>query len=184
MVIGQFIEAERNGWADDPAMADEAEQVTAAPGAGGMLLVPHREPGMDDSALPADYRSIMKIVAAASEPATAKGVSVRLGRSTTPGQVEPVRDKLKCLAERGRLHRAPAGRFTALQQPPARDRTRPDIGTTCMPPKGVGVSVRMNNRPAEGTEELVHQCRLPLSSATLNLVSGLVRGHLRKIRSR
>lgn len=44
--------------------------------------------------------------------------------------------------------------------------------------------MRRNNRPAEGTEGLVHQCRLPLSSATLDLVSGLVRGHLKKIRSR
>ena len=51
MVIGQFIEAERNGQADDPAVAEELERVTT-PGAGGMLLVPHREPGMDESALP------------------------------------------------------------------------------------------------------------------------------------
>jgi ketosteroid isomerase-like protein len=38
----------------------------------------------------------------------------------------------------------------------------------------------MNNLPAEGAEGLVHQCRLPLSSATLELVSGLIRGHLKK----
>ncbi|MFF9490707.1 hypothetical protein [Streptomyces sp. NPDC014676] len=44
--------------------------------------------------------------------------------------------------------------------------------------------MRKNTSPAEGTEGLVYQCRLPLSSATLDLVAGLVRGHLKKIRSR
>lgn len=44
--------------------------------------------------------------------------------------------------------------------------------------------VRMNNRPAEGLEGLVYQCRLPLSSATLELVASLIRGHQKKIRSR
>ncbi|WP_406357028.1 transposase [Streptomyces sp. NBC_01635] len=44
--------------------------------------------------------------------------------------------------------------------------------------------MRKNTSLAEGTEGLVYQCRLPLSSATLDLVSGLVRAHLKKIRSR
>jgi hypothetical protein len=98
-VIGQFIDAERRtGQADDPVMAGELERVATGPGAGGMLLVPHREPGMDVSALPADYQAIM------------------LGKAPRPGQVEPVRDKLRRLADRGWLHRTPAGRFTALPQ--------------------------------------------------------------------
>ncbi|MCX4734543.1 hypothetical protein [Streptomyces sp. NBC_01363] len=118
VVIGQFIEAERSGQADDRAVAEELERVTTAPGAGGMLLVPHREPGVDESALPADYQAIMKMVTAASEPVPAKDVSVQLGRRAQPGQVEPVRDKLRRLADRGWLHRTPAGRFTALPQPP------------------------------------------------------------------
>jgi hypothetical protein len=118
VVIGQFIEAERSGQADDPAAAGELERVTI-PGAGGMLLVPHHEPGMAEGALPADYQAIMKIVAASSEQVPAKHVSVQLGRGTEPGQVEPVRDKLRRLADRGWLHRTPAGRFTALPQPPA-----------------------------------------------------------------
>ncbi|MCC9705516.1 IS5/IS1182 family transposase [Streptomyces sp. MNU76] len=44
--------------------------------------------------------------------------------------------------------------------------------------------MRKNTSPAEGTEGLVYQCRLPLSSSTLDLVAGLVRSHLKKIRSR
>ncbi|BFV61243.1 hypothetical protein KCMC57_up63470 [Kitasatospora sp. CMC57] len=114
MVIGQFIEAERSGTADAPAMAEELERVTATPGAGGLLLVPHREAGMQESALPADYQAIMRIVSGAVEAVPAKDVSVKLGRGTQPGQVEPVRDKLKRLADRGWLHRTPAGRFTTL----------------------------------------------------------------------
>ncbi|WP_406424424.1 hypothetical protein OH809_02520 [Streptomyces sp. NBC_00873] len=118
VVIGQFIEAEQSGQADDPAMAEELERVTTAPGAGGMLLVPHREPGMTERALPADYQAIVTIVSAASEPVPAKDVSVKLGKGTLPGQVEPVRDKLKRPADRGWLHRTPAGRFTAPARPP------------------------------------------------------------------
>ncbi|MGW4518737.1 hypothetical protein ACWEO4_44180 [Streptomyces sp. NPDC004393] len=119
VVIGQFLEAERSGQADDPVMAAELERVTAGPGAGGMLLVPHRGPGMDESALPADYQAIMKIVSVVAEPVPAKDVSVQLGKGTQPGQVEPVRDKLRRLADRGWLHRTPAGRFIALPQPPS-----------------------------------------------------------------
>jgi hypothetical protein len=116
VVIGQFIEADRAGLADDPVMAEELEQVTAAPGAGGLLLVPHREPGLDARALPADYQAIMEIVSTVTEPVPAKDVSVKLGRGTQPGQVEPVRDKLKRLVDRGWLHRTPAGRFGPLPE--------------------------------------------------------------------
>jgi len=114
VVFGQFADAQRAGTTDDTAMAEEFERVTTSPGAGGMLLVAHREDGMDTGALPADYQAIMKIVTTASEPVPAKDVSVGLGRGTGPGQVEPVRDKLKRLADRGWLHRTPAGRFTLL----------------------------------------------------------------------
>ncbi|WP_189303957.1 hypothetical protein [Streptomyces albospinus] len=41
-----------------------------------------------------------------------------------------------------------------------------------------------NSRPAKGTDGLVYQCRLPLSSTTLDMLAGLIRGHLKKIRSR
>ncbi|WP_422804720.1 hypothetical protein [Streptomyces noursei] len=40
------------------------------------------------------------------------------------------------------------------------------------------------NHTAEGPDGLVHTARLPLSSATLNYLADLMRGHLKKIDSR
>ncbi|GAB3171462.1 hypothetical protein [Streptomyces incanus] len=68
VVIGQFIEAERAGEADDPVMDAEPERVTATPGAGGMRLILGREEGMDVDVLPDDYQAIMRVVADAAEP--------------------------------------------------------------------------------------------------------------------
>ncbi|MEU2674899.1 hypothetical protein ABZ622_39995 [Streptomyces sp. NPDC007164] len=118
MVIGQFIEAERAGEADDPALDAGLERVTTTPGAGGMRLVPDHTDGMDMNALPEDYQAIMKVIAGTAGPAQAGQVSEALGRGTLPAQVEAVRAKLKRLAERGWLHRTPGGRFTP------RDHTR------------------------------------------------------------
>lgn len=126
VVIGQFIAADRAGEADDSEMNAEFERVTAAPGAGGMLLVPLREDGMDQGVLPEDYREIMQVVASAGEPAKAAEVSVGVGKGTLPGQVEAVRAKLKRLAERGWLHRTPAGRYCAApSEGSGTDRKRP-----------------------------------------------------------
>ncbi|MBW8800914.1 MAG: transposase [Streptomyces sp.] len=44
--------------------------------------------------------------------------------------------------------------------------------------------MKKNNSHAEGPDGLVYTSRLPLSSATLNYLAGLIRGHLKKIRSR
>lgn len=41
-----------------------------------------------------------------------------------------------------------------------------------------------NQQSAEGSCDVAYQCRLPLSSATLTLVADLIRGYLKKIRSR
>ncbi|MEV0538066.1 hypothetical protein [Kitasatospora sp. NPDC050463] len=84
VVFGQFVDAERSGKADAPAMAEEFERVTTSPGAGGLLLVPHREDGMDQGALPSDYQAIMKIMAAADsrpEPAVTHGPPTGVGDS-------------------------------------------------------------------------------------------------------
>ncbi|MFJ8313389.1 MULTISPECIES: hypothetical protein [unclassified Streptomyces] len=112
VVIAQFAEADRAGEADDPEMDAEFERVTQSSGAGGLLLV-HREDGLDTGVLPEDYQEIMRLVASATEPVKAADVSVKLGRGTLPAQVEAVRAKLKRLAERGWLHRTPAGRYAS-----------------------------------------------------------------------
>jgi hypothetical protein len=67
-------------------MDAELERVTAAPGAGGMLLVPPREAGMDQGALPEDYQAIMRIVAGAAEPVKAANVSERWAKGRCPGR--------------------------------------------------------------------------------------------------
>jgi hypothetical protein len=113
VVIGQFFEAERAGEADDAVMDAALERVTTAPGAGGMLLIPPREDGMDQDVLPEDYQAIMRVVADVAEPVKAAEVSVALGKGALPGQVEAVRANLKRLAERGWLHRTPVGRYAS-----------------------------------------------------------------------
>ncbi len=44
--------------------------------------------------------------------------------------------------------------------------------------------MKNNPSPVEGPDGLVHTARLPLSSATLNYLATLIRGHLKKIGSR
>jgi hypothetical protein len=44
--------------------------------------------------------------------------------------------------------------------------------------------VTNTNKPAEGADSLVYQCRLPLSTNTVNYIAGLLRAHLKAIRSR
>jgi DDE superfamily endonuclease len=44
--------------------------------------------------------------------------------------------------------------------------------------------VKKNNHPVEGPDGLVYTARLPLSSATLNWLADLLRGHFKKIGSR
>ncbi|MCC9711906.1 transposase [Streptomyces sp. MNU76] len=44
--------------------------------------------------------------------------------------------------------------------------------------------MKKNNHPVEGPDGLVHTARLPLSSATLNWLADLLRGHFKKIGSR
>ncbi|MDK1348979.1 transposase family protein [Streptomyces sp. 378] len=43
--------------------------------------------------------------------------------------------------------------------------------------------MKKNNETVEGPDGLVHTARLPLSSATLNYLADLIRGHCKKIRS-
>ncbi|MEV7358007.1 hypothetical protein [Kitasatospora sp. NPDC091276] len=68
-------------------MAEELERVTTTPGAGGMVLVPHREEGMDAGVLPADYLAILKTVTGIEGAVKAGGVAPALGKGVEPAQV-------------------------------------------------------------------------------------------------
>ncbi|MGW9133516.1 hypothetical protein [Streptomyces sp. NPDC055681] len=113
VVFGQYAEATDGGRRDDPALEPapveaEVKPVVAAPGAGGMLLVPHRVEGMTEEVLPADYQRILQVVAGASEgPVMTRDMCEKLGIGVLPAQTEAMR----ALADRGWLHRTPSGRY-------------------------------------------------------------------------
>lgn len=119
VVFGQYADATDSGRSRGPVLKPDAEptpvgeRVVAAAGAGGMLLVPHRTDGMAEEELPADYQTIVRVVAGMSGQVKAKDVCEAMGMDVQPKQVEPMRGKLKRLADRGWLHRTPAGRFSS-----------------------------------------------------------------------
>jgi len=57
-------------------------------------------------------------------------------------------------------------------------------GVTGGPPMGVEFGVKKKNHAVEGPDGLDYTARLPLSSATLNYLADLMRGHVKKIGSR
>jgi len=95
------------------------EQAAAAPVAArvagrSVLLVPHREGGMAETALPPEYQRILAVVRQAGAPVATRAVGETLGLDTgVQGKLEPLRGKLTKLAERGWLRKLPDGRFTA-----------------------------------------------------------------------
>lgn len=93
------------------APAVPAQSAGGTPGAGGQLLFGPRGPDSRTGDLPADYRQIMEIVAGGAGPLQAKDVARELGLDPGPAKVEPVRGKLRRLAERGWITRTPAGRY-------------------------------------------------------------------------
>ena len=102
------------------AEQDRAEAVVAvapvkAQVAGrAVLLVPHRGDGLDETALPGDYRRILSIVRAADGPVQVRAVGEELGLEVgLRGKLEPLRAKMAKLADRGWLHKRLDGRFTA-----------------------------------------------------------------------
>ncbi|MFE7811061.1 hypothetical protein ACFU5P_03570 [Streptomyces sp. NPDC057433] len=79
-----------------------------------VLLIPHRSEGLDEAALPGDYRKILAIVRAADGPVQVRAVGEELGLEVAVrGKLEPLRAKMAKLADRGWLHKRPDGRFTA-----------------------------------------------------------------------
>ncbi|UXY33160.1 hypothetical protein N8I87_43385 (plasmid) [Streptomyces sp. HUAS TT20] len=97
------------------AEADETSVPAAGQVAGrAVLLVPHRDKGMDEKALPEEYRKVFDIVRSANDPVMTQDVCRLLGISAEPRFREAMRSRLNRLAERGWLHKTPTGRFITV----------------------------------------------------------------------
>ncbi|MER5687991.1 hypothetical protein [Streptomyces sp. NPDC002205] len=113
LVVAERVLVRLNAQAE--AEADEASAPAAGQVAGrAVLLVPHREKGRDEKALPEEYRKVFDIVRSADEPVMAQFVCRLLGISAEPRFREAMRSRLNRLADRGRLRQTPAGRFAAV----------------------------------------------------------------------
>ncbi|WP_328834758.1 hypothetical protein [Streptomyces europaeiscabiei] len=97
-------------------LADERAQAAPMPGQVGgraVMLIPHREPGADESMLPPDYQRILAAVRQAAGPVMAREVGEAVGVDVSVrAKLEPLRSKLVRLVERGWLRKLPDGRFT------------------------------------------------------------------------
>ncbi|QPA02573.1 hypothetical protein EQK42_05660 [Streptomyces albidoflavus] len=94
------------------------DRVAAAPAAvqvagRAVLLVPHREGGVDEAVLPPEYQRFLAAVRQAGAPVATRAVGETLGLDTgVRGKLEPPRGKLTRLAERGWLRKRPDGRYS------------------------------------------------------------------------
>ncbi|KOY50160.1 hypothetical protein ADK59_38475 [Streptomyces sp. XY332] len=78
-----------------------------------VMLVPHRELGVEESALPPDYQRILAVVRQAAGPVMAREVGEVVGVDVSVrAKLEPLRSKLVRLVDRGWLRKLPDGRFT------------------------------------------------------------------------
>ncbi|WP_030805263.1 hypothetical protein [Streptomyces sp. NRRL F-2799] len=78
-----------------------------------VMLIPHREPGTDESMLPPDYQRIITAVRQAAGPIMAREVGEAVGVDiSVKAKLEPLRSKLVRLVDRGWLGKLPDGRFT------------------------------------------------------------------------
>ncbi|MEU8779544.1 hypothetical protein [Streptomyces sp. NPDC048606] len=93
--------------------AVEVAPVKAQVAGRAVLLVPHRGEALGETALPDDYRRILRIVRAGDGPVQVRAVGEELGLEVgVRGKLEPLRAKMTKLADRGWLHKRPDGRFT------------------------------------------------------------------------
>ncbi|MEV0299551.1 hypothetical protein [Streptomyces prasinus] len=101
-------------------LAEERASAAPAPGQVGgqvggraVMLIPHREPGGEETMLPPDYQRILAAVRQAAGPVMAREVGEVLGVDVSVrSKLEPLRGKLVRLADRGWLRKLPDGRFT------------------------------------------------------------------------
>ncbi|MFF1465720.1 hypothetical protein [Streptomyces sp. NPDC058330] len=97
-------------------LAEERASARPMPGQVGgrtVMLIPHREPGVEEDVLPWDYQRIIAAVRQAAGPVMAREVGEVVGVDTSmKAKLEPLRSKLVRLVDRGWLRKLPDGRFT------------------------------------------------------------------------
>lgn len=97
-------------------LAEERASVGPVPrqvGGRAVMLIPHREPGVEEDSLPCDYQRIIAAVRQAAGPVMAREVGEVVGVDVSVrSKLEPLRSKLVRLVDRGWLRKLPDGRFT------------------------------------------------------------------------
>ncbi|MEU3262327.1 hypothetical protein ABZ663_30880 [Streptomyces albidoflavus] len=97
-------------------LAEERSSARPFPGQMGgrtVMLIPHREPGVEEDALPWDCQRIITAVRQAAGPVMAREVGEAVGVDiSVKAKLEPLRGKLVRLVDRGWLRKLPDGRFT------------------------------------------------------------------------
>ncbi|GAB2558861.1 hypothetical protein [Nocardia heshunensis] len=81
----------------------------------GVVLVPHRGPGMERSVLPEDYQDVLEVLVDAGRPLRAGHIAAALGLEIAPAKVEGLRSKLKRLVARGWLDEQTPGLFAIIE---------------------------------------------------------------------
>ncbi|WP_236240236.1 MULTISPECIES: hypothetical protein [unclassified Streptomyces] len=77
------------------------------------MLIPHREPGVEETTLPPDYQRILTAVRQATRPAMARQVGEMPGMDiSAKSKLELLRGKLLSLTDRGWLRKQPNVQFT------------------------------------------------------------------------
>jgi hypothetical protein len=97
-------------------LAEERASAGPVPGQVGgraVMLIPHRESGVEEDSLPWDYQRILAAVRQAAGPVMAREVGEAVGVDiSVKSKLEPLRSKLIRLVDRGWLRKLPDGRFT------------------------------------------------------------------------
>ncbi|MFK0259684.1 hypothetical protein [Streptomyces sp. NPDC090445] len=94
------------------------ERASVAPmlgqvGGRAVMLIPHREPGVEEVVLPPEHQRILAAVRQAAGPVMTRQVGEMLGVDVSVrSKLEPLRGRLVRLADRGWLRKLPDGRFT------------------------------------------------------------------------
>ncbi|MEU8975344.1 hypothetical protein AB0D11_40030 [Streptomyces monashensis] len=97
-------------------LADERASAAPMPGQVGgrsVVMIPYREPDVEETMLPPDYQRILAAVRQAAGPVMARQVGEMLGVDVSArAELEPLRGRLVRLVDRGWLRKLPDGRFT------------------------------------------------------------------------